>query len=200
MCDLITDLQSLGIAQVRARLTQARAAARVLIDDTEIPEIRRYNLAVAMDEMDARLLDFARNALFHLAGEIEAAQVPVEERVDLDASPVSRGTCGGRGDPRRAPRGRAPRSGRVRNASTAAAAAASTGSPGRARKNLAPRISRPGRPARGAFPAAHTDTGPRTCVSRQSTTGPCRPSFAARSTAASTTARTSADLPSSWRP
>ncbi|WP_419952094.1 hypothetical protein [Methylobacterium sp.] len=86
MCDLITDLQSLGIAQVRARLTQARAAARVLIDDTEIPEIRRYNLAVAMDEMDARLLDFARNALFHLAGEIEAAQVPVEERVDLDAS------------------------------------------------------------------------------------------------------------------
>ena len=36
--------------------------------------------------MDARLLDFARNALFHLAGEIEAAQEPVEERVDLDAS------------------------------------------------------------------------------------------------------------------
>ncbi|KQO85937.1 hypothetical protein [Methylobacterium sp. Leaf91] len=86
MCDLITDLQSLSIAQVRARLTQARAAARALIDDPEIPAIRRDRLAFALDEMDARLLDFAKNSLFHLAGEIEAAGEPVEERVDLDAN------------------------------------------------------------------------------------------------------------------
>ncbi|MBO1019756.1 hypothetical protein IPV08_07230 [Methylobacterium sp. SD274] len=86
MCDLTSDLQRLGIAQVRARLTQARAAAQALIDDEALPEIRRDRLAFALDEMDARLLDVARNGLFHLAGEIEAAQEPVEERVDLDAN------------------------------------------------------------------------------------------------------------------
>lgn len=86
MCDLINSLQSLGIAQVRARLTQARTTAQALIDDPALPEIRRYHLAIALDGMDARLLDMARNALFHIAGEIEAAHEPVEERVGLDAS------------------------------------------------------------------------------------------------------------------
>ncbi|KQP23868.1 hypothetical protein ASF27_11915 [Methylobacterium sp. Leaf102] len=85
MCDLITDLQRLGIAQVRARLTQARTIAQALIDDPALPEIRRERLAVALDEMDACLLDYAKNALFHLAGEIEQAGEPIEERVDLDA-------------------------------------------------------------------------------------------------------------------
>ncbi|KQO51629.1 hypothetical protein ASF24_22800 [Methylobacterium sp. Leaf86] len=83
MCDLIADLPNLGIAAVRARLTQARTTAQALIDDPALPEIRRYHLAVALDGMDARLLDMARNALFHIAGEIEAAHEPVEERVDL---------------------------------------------------------------------------------------------------------------------
>ena len=86
MCDLIENLQNLGIAQVRARLTQARAAAQALIADPALPEIRREHLAVALDDADARLLDMARNILFHLAGEIEAAGEPVEERVDLDAN------------------------------------------------------------------------------------------------------------------
>ncbi|TXN30824.1 hypothetical protein [Methylobacterium sp. WL19] len=86
MCDLIADLQNLGIAAVRARLVQARAAAQALIDDEALPEIRRERLAIALDDMDARLLDYAKNALFHLAGEIEQAGEPIEERVDLDAS------------------------------------------------------------------------------------------------------------------
>lgn len=85
MCDLIENLQGLGLAQVRARLTQARTTAQALIDDPALPEIRRYHLAVALDDMDTRMLEFARNSLFHLAGEIEAAGEPVEDRVDYQA-------------------------------------------------------------------------------------------------------------------
>ena len=97
--------------------------------------------------MDARLLDFARNSLFHIAGEIEAAHEPVEERVDLDAlrSPEERAAVVGILDELLADEPPAPVvSGMPRPLPPPPLP---PGAPGRTHQNLDRHISKPGRPA-----------------------------------------------------